>query len=130
MPTPRKINMEPENTPLEEENYLPMLIMFKFYVNLPGCTPLFLNGKFLQGPGGKTHHFRSPLRFVVQIESPLRRPHHTLRRWPHLLWIQGSLGPRVAGGKPPNPQGLRGSCLTGITSPLQTGGDYHYVASP
>ncbi len=30
--------MEPENTPLEEEKHLPRPIIFKFYVNLRGCT--------------------------------------------------------------------------------------------
>ena len=34
--TPRKINMEPENTPLEKENHLP--IIFRFYVSLRGCS--------------------------------------------------------------------------------------------
>ena len=31
--TPRKINMEPESTPLENQT-----IIFRFYVNLPGCN--------------------------------------------------------------------------------------------
>ena len=35
--TPLKINMEPENTPLEEENHLPNEIIFRFYINLQGC---------------------------------------------------------------------------------------------
>ena len=34
---PRKINMEPEDTLLEEENHLPSPIIFRFYVNLWGC---------------------------------------------------------------------------------------------
>ena len=95
-----------------------------------GVHPFFWTENFSKAQGGKPIIFGPRFDSWSQIESPLRCPHHTLRRWPHLLWIQGSLGPRVAGGKPPNPQGLRGSCLTGITSPLQTGGDYHYVASP
>ena len=37
MITPRKINMEPTNTPLEEENHLNQTIIFRFYVNLQGC---------------------------------------------------------------------------------------------
>ena len=32
--TPRKINMEPENTPLEKEHHLNQTIIFRFYVNL------------------------------------------------------------------------------------------------
>ena len=37
--TPRKINMEPENTPLEKENHLPnhhFQVLYMFYVNLRG----------------------------------------------------------------------------------------------
>lgn len=33
-------------------------------------------------------------------------PHHTLCRWPHLLWIQGSLGPRVAARETPKFRGF------------------------
>ena len=35
--TPRKINMEPENTPLEKENHLPNHHFQVQAVNLPGC---------------------------------------------------------------------------------------------
>ncbi len=39
--TPGKINMEPENTPLEKEKHLPDSIIFRFYVNLRGCKSIF-----------------------------------------------------------------------------------------
>ena len=35
--TPRKINMEPKNHPIEKENHLNQTIIFRFHVNLPGC---------------------------------------------------------------------------------------------
>ena len=35
--TPRKINMEPEDTPLEKENHLNQTIIFRFCVNFRGC---------------------------------------------------------------------------------------------
>ena len=35
--TPPKINMEPENTPLEVRNIIFQTIIFRFYVNLRGC---------------------------------------------------------------------------------------------
>ena len=38
MNTPRKINMEPDKTPLEEENHLNQTIIFGFYVKLRGGT--------------------------------------------------------------------------------------------
>ena len=36
MNAPRKINMEPDKTPLEEENHLNQTIIFGFYVKLRG----------------------------------------------------------------------------------------------
>ena len=43
--TPLKINMEPENTPLEEENHLPNII-FRFYVHLRGCKDPYFHGDY------------------------------------------------------------------------------------
>ncbi len=40
---PYKINMEPENTSLEEENHLNQTIIFRFYVNLRGCNKIHRN---------------------------------------------------------------------------------------
>ena len=40
----RKIKMEPENTPLEEENHLNQIIIFRFYVNLCGCRVIAVAG--------------------------------------------------------------------------------------
>jgi len=40
----RKIKMEPENTPLEEENHLNQIIIFRFYVNLCGCRVIAVVG--------------------------------------------------------------------------------------
>jgi len=36
--TPQKINMEPKNHTIEKENHLNQTIIFRFYVNLPGCN--------------------------------------------------------------------------------------------
>ena len=38
IPTPQKINMAPENTPLEEENHLLNPHVFRFYLSLRGCV--------------------------------------------------------------------------------------------
>ena len=35
--TPKKINMEPRNHPIEKENHLNQTIIFRFHVNLRGC---------------------------------------------------------------------------------------------
>ena len=48
--TPRKINMEPENTPLEIRKIIFQTLIFRFYVNLPGCNGL--------KPPGNSEHFR------------------------------------------------------------------------
>ena len=94
-----------------------------------GVHPFFWTGKFLQGPWGPS--FSKRFDAWSKFSRTPEAPHHTLCRWPHLLWIQGSLGPRVAARETPQPPGfLRGSCLTGITSPLQTGGDYPLCGQP
>ena len=42
--TPRKINMEPENASLEKVKLSSKPIIFRFYVNLPGCKPWLFSG--------------------------------------------------------------------------------------
>ena len=48
--TPRKMNMEPENTSLEIRKIIFQTLIFRFYVNLPGCNGL--------KPPGNSEHFR------------------------------------------------------------------------
>ena len=51
---PQKINMEPENTPVEKEHNLNHTIIFRFYVNLLGLWPVAINIKTCHYSGLRT----------------------------------------------------------------------------
>ena len=95
--------MEPENTPLEEENHLPMPIIFKFYVNLPGCTPLFLNGKFSPRPLGPWH-FRTASIRGPNLPGPLRPPTTHCVAGRTCSGFKAAWVPESQGGNPPTPR--------------------------
>ena len=96
--TPLKFNMEPENTPLEKENHLPVPIIFKFYVKLQGhiqITPLKFNMEPENTPLEKENHLPVPIifKFYVKLQGHIQIIRHDKTRqtpppWPRPCRVQ------------------------------------------
>ena len=92
---PKEINAEDYTPPKKNQQQLG---------NLSAYTPLFLE------PENFSKALFWPIIFGPRFDAWSKSsrtpevPHHTLCRWPHLLWIQGSLGSQVAATEfPPTP---------------------------
>ena len=93
--TPRKINMEPKNHPIEKENHLNPTIIFRFHVNLPGCIIFSPNLAFHSGTRGNLHQgirawilpWPNTLLRLAVGRSRLRKAWHVMT-WPcsRLVW--------------------------------------------